>query len=66
MAIAPTIRRFLRGSIMRTQRVALRLAQFVRLAGRSGVEKDIKEFRLSSGTGHSRGWRFDRGEIHER
>jgi hypothetical protein len=30
------------------------------------AEQSIVEFRELSGKGHSRGWRFDRNEIHER
>jgi len=36
------------------------------LAGGDDPEKSIEEFRRLSGRGHSRGWRFDRNEIHER
>jgi hypothetical protein len=36
------------------------------LAGGDDPEKSIAEFKLLSGKGHSRGWRFDRHEIHER
>jgi hypothetical protein len=37
-----------------------------RLAGGDDPERSIEEFRKLSGKGHSRGWRFDRNEIHER
>jgi Family of unknown function (DUF6364) len=37
-----------------------------RLAGGDDAERSIEEFRRLSGQGHSRGWRFDRDEIHER
>ncbi len=37
-----------------------------KLAGGDDPEKSIEEFRRLSGRGHSRGWRFDRNEIHER
>ncbi|HMD18546.1 MAG TPA: DUF6364 family protein [Terriglobales bacterium] len=37
-----------------------------KLAGGDDVERSIAEFRRLSGGGHSRGWRFDRNEIHER
>jgi hypothetical protein len=37
-----------------------------RLAGGDDPEQSIEEFRQLSGKGHSRGWRFDRDEIHER
>ena len=37
-----------------------------RLAGGDDPERSIEEFRRLSGRGHSRGWRFDRDEIHER
>ncbi len=36
------------------------------LAGGDDPERSIEEFRRLSGQGHSRGWRFDRNEIHER
>jgi len=37
-----------------------------KLAGGDDAERSIAEFRRLSGGGHSRGWRFDRNEIHER
>jgi hypothetical protein len=37
-----------------------------RLAGGDDAEKSIEEFKQLSGRGNSRGWRFDRNEIHER
>jgi hypothetical protein len=37
-----------------------------RLAGGDDPERSIQEFKRLSGRGHSRGWRFDRDEIHER
>jgi hypothetical protein len=37
-----------------------------RLAGSDDPERSIEEFERLSGRGHSRGWRFDRDEIHER
>ena len=37
-----------------------------KLAGGDDPEHSIEEFRRLSGKGHSRGWRFDRSEIHER
>jgi hypothetical protein len=36
------------------------------VAGADDPDRDIEEFRRLSGTGHSRGWRFNRDEIHER
>jgi len=36
------------------------------LAGGDDPERSIEEFKRLSGRGHSRGWRFDRNEIHER
>jgi hypothetical protein len=36
------------------------------LAGGDDPEKSIAEFRRLSGRGNSRGWRFNRDEIHER
>jgi len=37
-----------------------------KLAGADDPERSIEEFRRLSGTGNSRGWRFNRDEIHER
>jgi hypothetical protein len=37
-----------------------------KLAGSDDPEDSIAEFRRLSGQGHSRGWRFDRNEIHRR
>jgi replicative DNA helicase len=37
-----------------------------RLAGGDDPERSIEEFEQLSGRGHSRGWRFNRNEIHER
>jgi Family of unknown function (DUF6364) len=37
-----------------------------RLAGGDDPERSIEEFKELSGTGNSRGWRFNRDEIHER
>ncbi len=36
------------------------------LAGGDDAERSIEEFKRLSGRGHSRGWRFDRDEIHDR
>ncbi len=36
------------------------------LAGNDDAERWIEEFRRLSGTGDSKGWRFNRDEIHER
>jgi aromatic ring hydroxylase len=36
-----------------------------KLAG-GDAEQSIKEFKELSGCGHSRGWRFNQNEIHER
>ena len=36
------------------------------LAGGNDPEKSMAEFKRLSGQGHSRGWRFDREEIHAR
>ena len=36
------------------------------LTGGDDAERSIEEFRRLSGQGNSRGWRFDRDEIHER
>lgn len=37
-----------------------------RLAGGDDAERSIEEFNHLSGRGHSRGWRFNRNEIHDR
>lgn len=37
-----------------------------RLAGSDDPERSIEEFERLSGRGDSRGWRFDRDEIHGR
>ena len=37
-----------------------------KLAGSDDPERSIAEFKRLSGRGHSRGWRFNRDEIHER
>jgi hypothetical protein len=37
-----------------------------RLAGGDDAERSIEEFNHLSGRGHSRSWRFDRNEIHDR
>jgi len=37
-----------------------------KLAGGDDPERSIEEFEQLSGRGHSRGWRFNRNEIHER
>jgi hypothetical protein len=36
------------------------------VAGGDDPEGSIEEFKRLSGKGHSRGWRFNRDEIHER
>jgi hypothetical protein len=36
------------------------------VAGGDDPERSIAEFKRLSGRGHSRGWRFDRDEIHSR
>ena len=36
------------------------------LAGGDDPDESIAEFRRLSGKGHSRGWRFNRDEIHRR
>lgn len=37
-----------------------------KLAGGDDPEQSIEEFRRLSCKGHSRGWRFNRDELHER
>jgi len=37
-----------------------------KLAGGGEPEESIEEFRRLSGRGNSRGWRFDRDELHAR
>lgn len=36
------------------------------VTGNDDPERSIEEFKRLSGHGHSRGWRFNRDEIHER
>ena len=36
------------------------------LGGAGGAEHSLEEFRRLSGSGNSRGWRFDRDELHDR
>lgn len=36
------------------------------IAGGDDPERSIDELKRLSGRGHSRGWRFNRNEIHER
>jgi len=36
------------------------------VAGGDDAERSIGEFKRLSGRGHSRGWRFNRQELHER
>jgi hypothetical protein len=36
------------------------------VAGGDDAERSIEEFKRLSGKGHSRGWKFNRDEIHER
>jgi hypothetical protein len=36
------------------------------VAGGDDPERSIEEFKRLSGRGHSRGWRFNRDEIHSR
>jgi hypothetical protein len=36
------------------------------LAGGDDADQSIEEFKRLSGQGDSRGWRFDRNEIHDR
>jgi hypothetical protein len=36
------------------------------VVGGDNPERSIEEFRQLSGKGHSRGWRFNREEIHDR
>jgi hypothetical protein len=37
-----------------------------KLAGGDDPERSIEEFKRLSGRGNSRGWRFNRDEIHDR
>lgn len=53
------------------RRVCKALEHFIRscrrkLAGMGRLERSTAEFRHLSGRGHSRGWSFNRDEIHER
>jgi len=36
------------------------------VSGGDDAERSIEEFKRLSGQGHSKGWRFNRNEIHER
>jgi Family of unknown function (DUF6364) len=36
------------------------------VVGGDDAERSIEEFKRLSGKGHSRGWKFNRDEIHER
>lgn len=36
------------------------------IGGTDDVSRDLAELRALSGTGSRRGWKFDRGELHER
>ena len=36
------------------------------IAGSNDAERSIQEFKRLSGRGNSRGWKFNRDEIHER
>jgi hypothetical protein len=36
------------------------------VVGGDDAERSIEEFKQLSGQGHSKGWRFNRDEIHER
>jgi len=36
------------------------------IVGGDDSERSVEEFKRLSGTGHSRGWRFNRNEIHQR
>ena len=38
----------------------------LKLGGGDDAERSIKEFNQLSGRGRSRGWRFNRDEIHDR
>lgn len=55
----------------RAEAVGKSLNQLIRdylqsLSGGDDPERSIAEFRQLSGKGHSRGWRFNRSELHER
>lgn len=55
----------------RAQALGKSLNQLIRdylqqLAGGDDPERSIDEFKSLSGQGDSKGWRFDRDEIHER
>jgi hypothetical protein len=60
-----------KGARRKAEALGMSLNQLVRdylqqLAGGGDPEQSIAEFRRLSGQGHSRGWRFNRNEIHER
>jgi hypothetical protein len=49
------------------KRLSQRIRKYLqRLAGGDDAERSIEEFNHLSGRGHSRGWRFNRNEIHDR
>ena len=55
----------------RAQALGKSLNQLIRdylqtIATGDDAERSIEEFEQLSGQGHSRGWRFNRDEIHER
>jgi len=55
----------------RAEAVGKSLNQLIRnyletLAGGDDPERSLEEFQSLSGRGHSRGWRFNRDEIHNR
>ena len=55
----------------RAEALGKSLNQFIRdylqaLAGGDDAERSIQEFERLSGRGDSRGWKFNRNEIHER
>ena len=42
------------------------ICDYLRTFAKDDPEKSIAEFKRLSGRGNSRGWRFDRDEIHDR
>ncbi len=55
----------------RAESIGKSLNQMIRdylqnFVGDEDVDRDIDELRRTSGTGDSRGWKFNRDELHER
>lgn len=71
MNVILSIERLLSHSRKKTEAMGRSLNQLVRncltaFVGADDPERNIEEFKRLSGKGRSRGWRFNRDEIHER